>query len=206
MILVLIHGISDDRDEAWSRRWLAMMRPCIDATEIDVVAISWEKLHESRYNPARSHRENLLRDLGAMTNPQVQRHLQDQLKPLEHSDSTIWIVAHSLGSALAYQALDWFQYGRSQLYVQRFITIGCPLWIPYSRITRRLTSLNVVMPRSVPLMNVGRWINVAGYLDCVAGFGIVKLPTADQHVRCWSSHSVECYARARQFREVLRAA
>jgi len=205
MILVLVHGISDDRDEVWSRRWLAMMRPMIDASIVDTLAISWEKIHESRYNPARSHRENLLRDLGALTNPQVQRHLQDQLRSLEGSNSTIWIIAHSLGSALVYQALDWFQFGQSELYVQRLITIGCPLWIPYSRITRRLTSLNVVMPRAVPLTNVGRWTNVAGRLDCVAGFGIVELPTTDEHVRCWSSHSVECYAKTRQFREVLRA-
>ena len=205
MILVFIHGISDDRDAAWAGRWRVMIRPLIDADVVDVVSVSWEKIHETKYNSARSHRENLLQDLGALTNQQVHAHLHQKLQALENKDQPIWIVAHSLGSALAYQALDYLQYGRAPgLFVERLITVGCPLWIPYSRITKRLTSLNVVMPLSSKLTNVGHWVNVAGRIDPVAGFGIVKIPPADRHITCLSSHSMRCYVGTEGFWEAFR--
>ncbi len=203
MILVIVHGISSGLDDDWSNRWLSMIRPHVNASVIDVMAISWERVHESSYDPARSNRENLLQDLGALTNSAVLNHLTDRLRALEHTESTVWIIAHSLGSALAYQALDWLQLQGSPLFVRRFITIGSPLWIPYSRTIRYLSFLNVAMARARKLVNVHHWFNLAGRFDPIAGCGLVRLPMAHYNFRCWCRHPFEHYAEKREFRKIL---
>lgn len=204
MRLVLVHGISNDRPKYWAWDWSRSLRGLLTEQPSEVVCISWESVHEADYAPARSARQNLLQDLGVTTNTRVLSYFEDKLRPLADSDEPVWIIAHSLGCALTYQALNYLQYARCpDLWISRLITIGSPLWLPYSRIVRRVVSLNAAMPRASKLVNVGQWIDIQGQLDAVAGFGLVKMPAATRRLHCWSHHSFGSYARSGAFRASL---
>ncbi len=204
MNLVFVHGIADGIENGWERNWFAMVRPHLrrEIESINFFGISWERIHESRYDPTQSSRRNLLQDLGALTNPEVHLHIEARLKSIEDSIEATWIIAHSLGTALTYQALESLRIQKSPLRVQKFVTVGSPLWIPYSWITRKLTALNILMPRAKPLLNVRGWWNLAGRYDPIAGFGFRGLPPA-LNKRCWSRHPFEHYAQTKEFRKIL---
>lgn len=204
MNLIFVHGIADHLDPEWAQRWYSLVQPHIrkSVNSLSYQGISWEDIHESRYDATSSSRQNLLQDLAAIHNPAVHIHIVDRLKLVENSIEATWVIAHSLGSVLAYQALESLRIQKSPLRVQKFVTVGSPLWIPYSWVVRKLTALNILMPRAKPLSNVRGWWNLAGRYDPIAGFGLRGLPPS-LNKRCWSRHPFEHYAQTKEFRKIL---
>lgn len=212
MRIIMIHGISNDRPKSWADDWEKAIEAIIPGQVDEYHPIYWEEIHSRRYDPAQSARQNYLQDLGALTNQAVMGHLVDELSKFlncEHQGRQ-FIIAHSLGSALAYQALDRIQIREPNVFFHRFITVGSPLWIPFSWTVKRLALLNIVMAPPGKLVNLREWCNIQGRCDVVAGFGLVPVKPASVNWKCWSggwklwkSHSFESYAKTHAFREAL---
>jgi len=93
---------------------------------------------------------------------------------LESIEGDVCIVAHSLGSVLAYEYLFW--YSKNHPNVKRLVTLGSPIGRrPVS--TRIRKRLGTIAPLPI------QWINVAGSLDVVTSWlGGGRIKEADYNV------------------------
>ena len=91
----------------------------------------------------------------------VRRRLAEKLK--EHANKRIMLVAHSMGSIIAYDVLRLLGREQPQVRVDHLVTIGSPLGLPHVKY-RIARENDLVRTPSI----VGRWTNFADRRDLVA--------------------------------------
>jgi hypothetical protein len=91
----------------------------------------------------------------------VQKLLIDKLN--KHSEKRIMLIAHSMGSVIAYDVLRKMGRQTKSLRVDHFVTIGSPLGLPHV-VSEIYKENDLVRTPS----NVGRWTNFADRRDSVA--------------------------------------
>lgn len=100
------------------------------------------------------------------SNPELRRELQDQvlaaLRPHLDSGDRIMLIAHSMGSIVAYDALRRLEREDPGAVIDHFVTIGAPLGLPHVKYKLRQEHDLVRTPS-----NVRRWTNYADRLDPV---------------------------------------
>lgn len=89
----------------------------------------------------------------------------------QHKDKEIMLIAHSMGSIIAYDVLrDLGQQSNNDIFVKHFITIGSPLGLPY--VKDKITDQRQYDKRSnkvrTPSIVTGDWKNYADKKDKVA--------------------------------------
>lgn len=107
-----------------------------------------------------------LRDLSRYyEDPQIKSQLQARLSDqiLEHGNRPTIVVAHSMGSIIAYDVLHQLQNNPS-IAIDHFITIGSPLGLPY--VKAKAIEFNDGPPRTPK--NVKAWVNFADRRDPVS--------------------------------------
>jgi hypothetical protein len=163
--------------------WLSMRFP--QPTRLLVVAFCRE-LHT--YQVSGSRRENVMRTLRSA----IIKHRPDVL------------VAHSLGSVVAYETL----WSEPTLSIDCLMTLGSPLGMP-GVVFERLRPVPAGGRGSRPA-GVGRWINIADIGDIVAVPPRLseRFTGVDKDVELtlgeWSFHAVRDYLSAPQVRNVLQ--
>ena len=148
-----------DRDNWWDqfRAWAS--------SSIDDVIDRWRQ----EYGVDEVAEEVLqlkLRDLSRyyeepQINSRLQARLSDQI--LEHRNRRIIVVAHSMGSIIAYDVLHQLQ-NNPTIAIDHFITIGSPLGLPY--VKAQAIEANDGPPRTPE--NVKAWVNFADRRDPVS--------------------------------------
>ena len=143
-----------------------------------------------------------------LTQPDIKQQVQDAVFPALSADTRV-IVAHSLGSIVAYEMLTHPQAAWS---VDTLVTLGSPLGIP-TAVFERLTPAPVNNKGTFP--RVKRWINIAEKDDFVAMhkqlhtlFGTPERPVVDMYVQNGTlhAHSVERYLTAQETGKVIAEA
>ncbi|HHJ37912.1 MAG: hypothetical protein AXA67_07855 [Methylothermaceae bacteria B42] len=94
-------------------------------------------------------------------NSRLQARLSDQI--LEHRNRRIIVIAHSMGSIIAYDVLHQLQHNPA-IAIDHFITIGSPLGLPY--VKAKAIEANDGPPRTPE--NVKAWVNFADRRDPVS--------------------------------------
>lgn len=203
--ILLVHGIGVDRRGGWSRSWQSRIDRILGASKMRAVyeEFTWEAIYGQSLPPAMSSLQDLLQDLGALQCERVEvAAIQriSQLSAKTASTDKLWIIAHSLGTAIVYKALAHLEASGIHTPVDRLITLGSPLWLSHSCLSSWWRSLSMLMPRAEPLGLVSCWTNFAGIRDQVAGRGLWGRPIgADQHIRCWSTHDADRYLETKEF-------
>lgn len=92
--------------------------------------------------------------------------LRTSLQPYLNGDYQLLIIAHSLGSIIAYDTLYQIsQLDRSAKHIDLFLTLGSPLGLHYSQ--KRLLAFSQTDPSLLP-SNIKQWHNVAARGDLVS--------------------------------------
>ncbi|OED41181.1 hypothetical protein AB833_10540 [Chromatiales bacterium (ex Bugula neritina AB1)] len=128
--------------------------------------IDWFKKTFSVNDLADAAIKKKLKDLDRYYNDEAKRtELVEQLKSVlrEHADKRILLVAHSMGSIIAYDALRELGRTDGNLNIEHFVTIGSPLGLPHIVGKIRKTHGSVKTPTVVK-----RWTNYADRRDPVA--------------------------------------
>lgn len=142
--------------------------------------IDWVKQHVGMDAAAEWILENKLKDLAFYydedrkildrSEPQEQvcarKVLRDELKTLlhNHSGKQIMLIAHSMGSIIAYDVLRDMEREREKVEIEHFVTIGSPLGLPHVK-AKILKERRVVR---TPTVVTGTWANYADRRDPVA--------------------------------------
>ncbi len=94
--------------------------------------------------------------------------LQDALRP--HADDRVMVIAHSMGSIIAYDVLRDMGRTDQPVRVRDFVTIGSPLGLPHVKgnIYREREHYSKKAPVRTPTIVTDRWINFADRKDGVA--------------------------------------
>lgn len=95
--------------------------------------------------------------------------LQDKLgsKLLQHKDDEIMLIAHSMGSIIAYDVLRNLGRPDQGIRVSHFVTIGSPLGLPHVKL--RVATERAYDPRvRTPTIVTKKWFNFADKKDPVA--------------------------------------
>jgi len=166
--------------------WLARSRGLGQSATEWFVAVCFREVAAYLRDPARQQVRSRVADALAAQQPSV-------------------VIAHSLGSVVAYETL----WEHPELRVDLLVTLGSPLALPH-----------VVFPRLQPTLvdekgarpaNVARWVNLADPGDLVAippggirdGFHGVQEPK-NQPIHVFDFHKVANYLAAPQLRAVLQ--
>lgn len=132
------------------------------------------------------------------------------------ADHRLLVVAHSMGSIIAYDTLRMLERAAPELRVEHFVTLGSPLGL--SEVKLKVASENGAI--RVP-NNVGRWTNLADTRDVAAvagalsedygrndhGVGIVDVPVVNAYRRPSGEanpHKSYGYLRAPEFSRIVR--
>ncbi len=111
----------------------------------------------------------LLKDLARYYGDDVLREkVQAQLRSVleDHSDRKIMLVAHSMGSIIAYDVLTQLSAPGNDIEVDRFVTIGSPLGLRY---VKQRGEKNPQQPQATKTPNcVKSWVNMGDRRDPVA--------------------------------------
>lgn len=143
-------------------------------------------------------------------NPYVHDVINDIVRPLFKANEPTIVIAHSLGTVIAFSLLRELYQTDKKLYFPLFITLGSPLGIDSIR-------KGFHLPRVRPY-NVGRWVNFSDPEDFVAlrpelteenfGPGVVNFPDCENGSE--NPHDVTMYLRdkriATEINEVIQAA
>jgi predicted alpha/beta hydrolase family esterase len=182
--VAMIHGIQASLPPDWWQDWLHELRRAGLVQDVQVTPIVWEWKRVRR-----GWLPDLLGNLTAVTSPRIQRHVRT------HLDRAFWlaprsiVVAHSLGTVLAHQALAY-----TELECDLLVTIGSPLWLA--------DKYPSVFDRVERPAGVQRWVNFySPWLDWVVGRR--PIAAADLNIRCWSRHRALPYLRSRAFRSAM---
>jgi len=127
--------------------------------------LDWEKEYSGIGRNVEGLLEIKLEDLDEYYSVRdVRRRIRDRLSRVlrQHAGSSILLVAHSMGSIIAYDVLRELE-DASGLSIEHLVTIGSPLGLPYVSFRAR----EEFGPGSVP-RNVQRWSNLADPGDKVA--------------------------------------
>ena len=94
--------------------------------------------------------------------------LEDALRP--HADDGVMVIAHSMGSIIAYDVLRDIGRTDQPVRVRDFVTIGSPLGLPHVKgnIYREREHYSKKAPVRTPTIVTQRWINFADRKDGVA--------------------------------------
>ena len=92
--------------------------------------------------------------------------LKDQLRPILKKNEKIFLIGHSLGSVIAYDALWELSHNENiSAKVDMFLTIGSPLGMNY--VQRRLNGHQYEGKNKYPL-NIKHWVNISAEGDITA--------------------------------------
>lgn len=194
MIVVPIHGISIDRPPTWWLEWAPYLVPSCVPPGVQVCPITWEPAEEHRAAADRLLRaipwyrwftnfEDLAGDLRAVVDPLTQRLVQYELERAAWQSDGLVVIAHSLGTVLAWQALT-----ELATDVRLFVTIGSPLWMPIWGCEQKP-------------FGVHRWVNVFSPLDFFVGRK--PIAAADRNISAFCRHEAVRYLGSAPFRREL---
>ena len=85
---------------------------------------------------------------------------------LSHHDKQIMLIAHSMGSIIAYDVLRELGHSNPDLNISHFVTIGSPLGLPHVKVKIKLEAEDDIV-RTPSIVNKS-WINFSDMKDCVA--------------------------------------
>lgn len=180
--VALIHGMRVDLPPDWWIDWVSALRSAGLKPDVSVAPIEWEAPCRRGWLP------DLLGDLTAVMAHHVLRDVKMHLDRQSWLSDGLIVIAHSLGTVLAHQALM-----DTELDCRLLVTMGSPLWwidYPCSR-------YRVEKPRGVR-----RWVNFYSFFDWFIGRR--PLAGADLNIRCtWSTHAAMRYLRSAPFRRVM---
>jgi hypothetical protein len=183
----IVHGISVKRQ---SNALLDECRPYFAPSDM-LVAVNWEQVADREFS-FRWCCGDLFDDVLAVANGAVRCFVRKALSS-GSCLNPVTVVAHSLGSWLAYEAFQAMHFPQVEL----FLTLGSPM----NRLPQRWTKPP----------NVQRWVNVWSPIDPITYFPISCFPgggiaCADENVRVWSCHNLLNYLYKPAVQPWLRSA
>ncbi len=188
MNVVLVHGMGVYRSRDWWVPWLRYIRDALPGS-VHVHPFTWDTSAVRPRWPWQSVKA-WLEDLGHVVTPET----SDRLAKRCDARAPALIVAHSLGSVLAYRAAKYFCERR-----HRLVTFGCPLVYVERGI------LPLWLPPIAKPQRVTRWANVWGLLDPISHpiFRGGQLKASDRNYCALATHDAISYLKCRSMRRAL---
>ena len=200
--VIAIHGISTELEPNWWMPWEDVVRESIrcqqgyvrdgkfDPQPVFVRAVDWETT-SNHVQRRPGWVSDLIGDIAAIYSPQVNLLVSSAIARVHERGDRVWVLGHSLGSVLAYQAC--MQATAQKIKVERLITFGSPIW--------HLEYFGLIPVVGLP-RSVARWHNVLGRWDPVCGpfwrrwLGLASIEVATKNWTANCGHDANRYMRS----------
>lgn len=187
MHVVLVHGMGSVRQFGWWVPWLRYLRAALGGN-VRLLPYTWDASVRPRrwWERVRAWLEDVGHIIGDST--------PEELAKIADTRGPALIVAHSLGSIIAYKALKYFAKGN-----HRLVTLGSPL--VYAE--RQLVPLS--LPPIARPSTIERWVNVWSWIDLISCpiFRDGNLKAAHRNVAVFSRHNAVHYLRRAATRRAI---